>query len=309
MIKWLHEIKKPIDVGALCIGAFDGVHLGHKSLVHCALKQASEGDAVGLSFSPHPREFFCRENKGNFKDFERILPESSNARLLKKEGLKEVYYVNFNKALSLKTTEEFLDFVRQYIRFSSLIVGFDFRLGNHRGGGLEEIKTWCSKNQIDFFSVEKIELEGVKISSTLIREKLKLKKFDEVESLQGHPYYLEGEPVSDQKLGRKLGFPTLNLKLQSNLVLPNGVYAAVIQIETEQYHAVVNFGRRPTLQEDTNLKTLEAHILEDHFLEPQEQIKVTFKKFLRAEQKFDSLQDLSLQVQEDIKRSRAFFNL
>ena len=307
--KWIHNINKPIKAGALCLGAFDGIHIGHKALIARVLKQASPASGLGLSFSPHPREFFYSKNPKDFKPFQRILPEETNASLMESEGLEALYFVEFNEELSQKNTNEFLDYIKNFIDFSALVVGFDFRLGNQRKGGQEDIKFWCDKNKVEFVSVDKITDNSKKVSSTLVREALRDNNFKKAEALLGHSYYLEGLPVKDQGLGGKLGFPTMNIKLPKNLVLRNGVYSAVVQIDTKLYHSVVNLGQRPTVEKNADTKTLEVHILENDFEGSKGPLKVVFKGFIRSELKFESLTDLSLQVQKDILECKAFFKL
>ena len=147
----------------------------------------------------------------------------------------------------------------------------------------------------------------------MIREALKKNDFQRAKELLGHSYFLEGQAVKDQGLGAKLGFATINLKLPKNLVLNNGVYAAVAQIETKKYPAVVNLGHRPTIESNSEInsgvKTLEAHILDEKFKGTNKTLRVFFKSFLRSETKFNNLRDLSLQVQKDILDCKVFFDL
>jgi len=309
MINWISEISKPIKAGALSIGSFDGVHHGHRALVEKTISEAQPSKSFCLSFSPHPREFFTTNSVENNNKFLRIFPEEVNASILRSIGLDDVYYVKFDKELASKNTSDFLNYVKNYIDFSTLVVGFDFRLGSQRQGGQEDLALWCEKNNVKFVSVDKVSKGKTKISSTLVRKAVLEKDFSLVKDLLGQEYFLEGVPYGDKGLGGKLGFPTLNLKFPENLVLSSGVYAALVQIDTVTYHSVVNFGRRPTVDEPQDYKILEAHILESEFKSPKQRIKVVFKSFLRAEKKFENLQDLSLQVKADILKTREFFSL
>ena len=115
--KWIHHIKKPIKAGALCIGAFDGVHLGHKALIKKAIERAGLEKAYGLSFSPHPREFFYEKNPDQNDPFERICPEEVNASIIESVGLESLFFVCFNDELSGKSTYEFLDYIKGFIDF------------------------------------------------------------------------------------------------------------------------------------------------------------------------------------------------
>jgi riboflavin kinase/FMN adenylyltransferase len=307
--KWIHDIKTPLKAGALCMGAFDGVHLGHKALIEKTVQDSGPHKAYALSFSPHPREFFYRLDPENNKPFERICTDSVNTSIIESYGVESVYYALFNQELSQKNTDEFLDYIKSFIDFSSLVVGFDFRLGSQRKGGQEELKVWCENNKVNFVSVEKVSHSNQRVSSTNIRKLLKKGDFQKAEELLGHPYFLEGPVVKDQGLGSKLGFATINLKLPKNLVLKNGVYAAVVQIETGEFPAVINLGHRPTVENNREVKTLEAHIIKGEVRGPVKSLKAYFKGFLRDEKKFESLTDLSLQVQKDVLDCRAFFEL
>ena len=308
-LKWIDKIEEQIKAGALCIGAFDGIHLGHKALINKTIEKASSCKAYGLSFSPHPREFFYKTSPEGKKPFKRICTEQINASIARSLGLEELLFVEFNQELSNKTTEQFLSYVRSYIEFSALVVGFDFRLGSQRKGGLEELSQWCDNNGVEFVAVEKVSHSNQKVSSTLVREALSDGNFKLVEELLGHSYFLEGQVIKDQGLGRRMGFATLNVKLPNNLVIKNGVYSAMAQIETREHPAVINLGYRPTVEDKSDVKTLEVHILNDDFNGTVDAVKVHLKKFLRPERKFDNLQDLSLQIQKDIRKSKDYFGL
>ena len=309
----LIDLNPSVKVGALCLGSFDGIHLGHKALIKEVLKLSDGKGACAVSFSPHPKEFFNRRDPLEHSPFERLATEEMNVSLMINEGLNSVYYVPFDAELAKKNYEEFLEYLKTYIDFSNLIVGFDFRFGKSRSSGLSDLKTWCLKNNIGFKVVDEVSHNNKKVSSSLIRSALKDKNFDRAEALLGHRYFLEGFQIKDQGLGKKIGFPTLNIKFPKNLVLENGVYGAVTQIENKDFFSIVNFGVRPTVKNRSDAsyehKTLEIHILDKQIEPTGSPIKVFFEKFLRPEKKFDSIQDLSLQIKSDIKSCRSFFSI
>ncbi len=309
----LLDLKSAAEVGALCLGAFDGVHLGHKALIREALNMSEGRGACAVSFSPHPKEFFYALDPSKQESFERLATEGMNARLMINEGLKNIYYVPFDAELAKKNYEEFLEYLQSYISFSNLIVGFDFRFGKSRASGLDDLKSWCLKKNIGFKVVDEVSCDNRKVSSSIIRSALKNKNFDQAETLLGHRYFLEGVQIKDQGLGKKIGFPTLNIKFPKNLVLENGVYACLTQIENKKYFSIVNFGVRPTVnagsEKSLEHKTLEIHILDQKIESTSSIIKVFFVEFLRSERKFSSVQDLSLQIKSDIKKCRSLFSI
>jgi len=309
----LLDLKPTIKVGALCLGAFDGVHLGHKALIQEALNISDGNGACAVSFSPHPKEFFYNMDQSKHEPFERLATEQMNARLMVNEGLNNVYYAPFDAELAKKNSEEFLEYLKSYISFSNLVVGFDFRFGKSRASGLSELRSWCLKNNIGFKAVDEVSCENKKVSSSLIRSALKVNDFDQAETLLGHRYFLEGFQIKDQGLGKKIGFPTLNIRFPKNLVLENGVYACVTQIENKKYFSIVNFGVRPTVKissgNKNGHKTLEIHILDQKIEPKSSSIRVFFVKFLRSEKKFASVQDLSLQIKSDIEKCRSLFSI
>lgn len=294
--KLLESLKSREPVGALCLGSFDGVHLGHKSLIEKTLERSIKiGEPSALvTFTPHPREYFSDE------EFKRIYPESENEKIIQDLGISKIYYISFDAQNSSMPPEEFLNYLYRKIEFEALIVGFDFKFGSQRSGGVAEIKSWCDKKSLELCVLPKVELDGEKVSSTIIRDCLKRSDFKKAERLMGHPYVLTSKSYKDQNLGRKLGFPTLNLKVPENLVLRNGVYSVTAVVENITYKAIANLGFRPTVGEATKKRVLEVHLIDQSIEDKVYDVEVMFNFFIREEVFFSNVEELKKQIQADL---------
>lgn len=306
---FLEERDQIYSLGALALGNFDGVHLGHRRLIKKSAlisKDLFLPSAV-LTFAPHPKEFFQKE-KGGFK---RIYSLEQNSFLLKKLGTDLVFVHKFDLSCSELSAVDFLDQIFKRIKFKSLVVGFDFKLGKGRGGDAKTLQNWCLKRGLGFYVVEKQTLEGIKVSSTRIKEALSSGRLKEAAKMLGEPVHILGGVVKDQGIGKKIGFPTLNIKLPKNLALPKGVYQSEVFLKEKKYKSISNLGWRPTFHKEEKCLTLESHILEP-FKESDSdfsKIRVNFLQYLRPEKAFSRKEYLIEQVQKDISLAKSLHEL
>jgi riboflavin kinase/FMN adenylyltransferase len=297
---FIDSVDKPLSLGALALGSFDGVHLGHQKLIGIAQKESellSLPSAV-LSFFPHPKSFFSTPDKPFFQ----IYSNEQNIKELKSFGVDHVLFKKFDKICSDMTAFEFLEYIYSKLKFETLVVGFDFRFGKNRDAGLEALKKWSIENQVKLKVVNKIECEDQKISSTRIKEFLFKPDLDKVKQSLARPYKISGLVYADQGLGRKIGFPTLNLKLDLNTAICRGVYSSFVHFNQKKYKALSNIGLRPTVSNNQTSLALETHILDlkDIEIESGDFIEVEFLKFIRPEKKFATIAELRDQIEADI---------
>ena len=284
----------------VCIGAFDGLHLGHRALVRHAVERARAlgVPAVALTFEPLPREFFAPASPP---------PRLTLART-KFEGLRDlgaegVGLVRFDRRLCSLSAE---DFVRQCLvgRLSAreVWIGPEFRFDHKRGGDIALLQRMGAELGFAAHEIAPVHLHGERISSTRIRELLVAGNFDHAADLLGRPYAIDGRVVRGKQLGRTLGFPTANLRFPHTPAL-SGIYATWVHGVFEQpWPSVSSFGTRPTVAGVEPL--LEAHLFDYHGDLYGRHINVEFVAKLRDEEKFDGLPALTEQMHRDAEQAR-----
>ncbi len=303
----MNRLFRDVDGGALfpqgsvvCIGAFDGLHLGHRALVRHAVSRARALGlpAVALSFERLPREFFSRAEPPP-----RLTLVRGKYKGLCELGVDSVGLLRFNSKLASMQAEEF---VRQVLvhRLSAreVWIGPGFRFGNRRAGDLQLLQQLGEVHGFAAGEIEPVHSGGQRVSSTRIREALRAGGFGAAAQLLGHPYSIEARVVRGKQLGRTLGFPTANLRFPRTPAL-SGIYATWVHGVGDQRRASVSsFGTRPTVNGVEPL--LEAHLFDfDGDLYGQH-IEVEFVSKLRDEVKYDSLEALTEQMQRDAADAR-----
>jgi len=284
----------------VCIGAFDGLHLGHRALVRHAVERARAlgVPAVALTFEPLPREFFAPASPPP-----RLTLARSKFEGLRDLGADGVGLVRFDRRLSSLSAE---DFVRLCLvgRLAAreVWIGPEFRFGHKRGGDIALLQRMGAEHGFAAHEIAPVHLHGERISSTRIRELLVEGNFDHAADLLGRPYAIDGRVVRGKQLGRTLGFPTANLRFPHTPAL-SGIYATWVHGVFEQpWPSVSSFGTRPTVAGVEPL--LEAHLFDYHGDLYGRHIQVEFVAKLRDEEKFDGLPALTEQMHRDAEQAR-----
>ena len=276
------------------LGFFDGVHLGHQALLRaCKAKATEYGCRAGVvTFTDHP------ETLVPGKSPVRINTPEDRETMLKHYGIDEVLFLPFDKALMNTPWDVFLAQLAEK-GAAGFVCGSDFRFGAKGGGNAQALAAFCESRSLPYAIVEQQYLEGIRISSTYIRSLLEAGDMEKAAHFLGHPHLLTGTVISGQGLGHTIGIPTANLPFPENLARPKlGVYACTAQVEKKTYLAVANIGTRPTVSGDG--LTVEPHLLNFEGDLYGKTLTLEFHKFLRPEQKFDSLDALKTQIQKDI---------
>lgn len=287
----------------LALGFFDGVHLGHKALLCEAARQAVclKTRAAVLTFDAHPDEIISGRRVGL------INSRKDQKTLLLQNGADEVFYLHFDKAMMELPYQTFLSEVlfSQY-QPAYVVCGHDFRFGRYGEGTAELLRQACEENDIGCSVIQAVKLDGQTVSSTAIRTLLSQGEIEQASRLLGHGQFYSGTVKNGQRLGRTLGIPTANLCFEDGVLLPRlGVYSCKVCADGSTYPAVCNIGRRPTV--GGRDVTLEAHLLGFSGDLYGKEICVQLCRFLRSEQKFDSLDALKEQISRDEEAAREDF--
>ena len=285
------------------IGNFDGLHKGHQEILNQVKGKATESSSASLVFftEPHASEYFASKQL-NATPPPRICPWREKVKLLKNFGIDFAFFLQFNRSLKVMTPEIFLDEVLSQVNLRHLIIGDDFRFGAHRAGDFDLLRAWGKKNGTEVIANSTVLHEGVRISSTRVREALLANNFTLAQTLLGRPYTFSGKVVYGQQLGRSIGIPTANLWIPKQRLPIAGVYAVKCKVAGVTHKGIANMGIRPTVG-GTN-PVLEVHIFNFNESIYGQRLTVEFKNKLRDEKKFDNIVLLKEQIFKDISKAK-----
>ena len=285
------------------IGNFDGLHLGHQAILNQVKDKARESSSASLVFftEPHASEYFAAKDK-NSSAPPRICPWREKVKLLKNFGIDFAFFLQFNKSLKTMTPQSFLDDVLAQLNLKHLIIGDDFRFGAERAGDFQLLKNWGKSNGTEVIANKTVSRDGLRISSTRIREALLQSKFELAAQLLGRPYTFSGKVVYGKQLGRTIGVPTANLWIPKQRLPIAGVYAVKCSLAGESFNGIANMGTRPTV--DGSKPVLEIHIFNFSESIYGQRLTVEFKNKLRDEKKFDNINLLKEQILQDISQAK-----
>ncbi len=285
------------------IGKFDGVHLGHQLIIDQLREQAREKGlpALVIVIEPHPEEFFAGAD-GDCPA--RLMDKREKLRLLEECGVDFCFVLRFDAEMSRTFAE---DYVRRILveglGVAALIVGDDFRFGYRRTGDFALLER---KGREFDFSVHRTlarEVDGARVSSTLVRQNLARGDFAMAGKLLGRPFSIRGTVARGEQLGAKLGFPTCNIELPQRRIPLHGIYACTAKTPGGEYPAAVSIGYRPTVT-DAGEPVLEAHLLDFEGELYGQTIEVVFRQKIRDEEKFASMEELRRQIAADVEKIR-----
>ncbi len=302
IIRGLHNLKPEAEKNVLTIGNFDGVHLGHQAVIS-ALK--TEAKALGLpamlmTFEPHPKEYFSPDTAPS-----RLTSFAEKMIQIQKLALDKVLTVKFNQAIASMSPEAFVvELLVRKLNVAHLLVGEDFQFGRNREGNFALLKEMAEVQGFKVETIDTLNHDGQRVSSTLVRELLSQGNFEKAKALLGRPYFMAGKVQYGAQKGRTIGFPTANLALKRVHPPIKGVFQVEVEgLATESVPGVANLGTRPTVD---GLKTLlEVHLFDFSETIYGKSIKVIFKHKIRDEKKFDSFDALKQQIQQDVRTAKA----
>ncbi|WP_193177086.1 bifunctional riboflavin kinase/FAD synthetase [Oricola nitratireducens] len=305
--KSLQDLPDALRGSVVAIGNFDGVHRGHQSVLETALGFARDHDcpALVLTFEPHPRQLFQPD-----VPLFRITPAHMKADILRALGFDGVIEIPFTREFASHTADEFVDRVLVGgLAARQVVTGFDFHFGKNRQGGPAFL---MEAGETRGFHVTLVDAfrdgEAEVVSSSRVRDRLHAGDLAGANELLGYRYRVEADIVRGKQLGRTLGYPTANMALPENAALRHGIYAVrFFRPDGASYDGVASFGRRPTVDEN-GVALLETYVFGLDQEIYGETCTVAVCAFLRGEEKFDSLEALTVQMKKDEAEARAILS-
>ncbi|MEM8962273.1 MAG: riboflavin biosynthesis protein RibF [Acidobacteriota bacterium] len=288
------------------IGNYDGLHRGQRTVLDTVVERAEAlgCDAVVVSFEPHPLRILRPEQAPPL-----LTPPAVRERLLREIGIDVLLLVRFNRELGSTPAERFVrDFLHRKLSVRELYVGADFGFGHRREGNVALLERLGEELGFQASGIEPLRAAGEVISATRIRGLIPLGEVAEARRLLGYPYTLRGVVVRGDRMGTKLGWPTINLDPENDLLPADGVYAAQAFFPSfpATFDCVTNVGRRPTLYE-THQLVVESHVLDFNADVYGEEVEVRFFQRLREEKMFSTPMDLAAQIGRDVEATREYF--
>ncbi len=284
----------------ITIGTFDGVHMGHRKIIDNLKAQAEaiNGETVIITFHPHPRKIVSSTILG----IRLINTLNEKIELLRQLGINHVVVVPFTEAFANQPAEEYVrKFLVEKFHPHTIIIGHDHRFGKERSGDYLLLEKMAAENNYRLQEIPKQVLDEIAISSTIIRQSLLDGKIEVADKLLGYEFFFIGIVVHGNRLGRKLGYPTANLKVpdEEKIIPGNGIYAVYAKPEEspERLKAMMSIGFRPTV--DGKQRVIEVNIFDFDKEIYGQHLKVYVKKYLREEVKFDGLEALVKQIDQD----------
>ena len=293
------NIKNPI----VTVGTFDGVHFGHQKIIQRLQKIAKKnnGESVLLTFDPHPRKILL-----NDQGLKLIHTINEKINILENLGLDHLVIYPFTLEFSKFSAKRYIDeLLIQKLGTYTLVIGYDHHFGNDREGNIDLLKKYEKSNPFYLEEIKAHEIEEIKISSTKVRSAIEKGNIHLVNDYCGHFYEFSGEVVRGNGIGKTIGTPTANIKLNSNeKIIPlDGVYAVVCLIRDANYKGIMNIGFKPTVDEGQK-RTVEIHLFDYEKDIYGQDLRTKVIERIRDEVKFNSLKELKSQILKDNEKAK-----
>lgn len=290
---------------AVTLGNFDGFHRGHQELINITKKCAKDKnlDSIVFTFSPHPMFLFNNKEHSAL-----IMSQNEKAMSIKHFDIDVYIEYPFTKEFAKLSPEEFIeDIIFSKLKCEVLVVGENYKFGHKHSGNTKLLQKLCDEKGIELILVPPVLYEKHRVSSTRIRTCLLEKDIEKANLLMDRPYFVTGEVIHGKKLGRTLGFPTLNILADLNKIYPpNGVYATITSVCGKHYYGVTNVGYNPTVK--GKVKLVETYLFNFNESIYGEFVKIYFYRWIRDENKFANLDELKNQLESDITFAHDIFN-
>jgi len=305
MIKITNINSFNITDTVVTVGTFDGLHLGHKTILNALKDKAKQlnSKSVVFTFWPHPRFVL-----GKIDGLELLSTIDEKSKILEKYGVDYLVSVEFTKEFASQTSYEFVkNILAGKLNVKHLVLGYDHHFGKNREGRFDKLAECANEFGFTIEQVSALTSGEENISSTKIRNALKLGDIAKANKYLGYNYSITGKVVRGEAIGRKIGFPTANIKWESYKLIPaNGVYAVKVHYKNVTYNAMVNVGRKPTVS--NNEKTgIEVNIFDFDKNIYDKKITIEFIERIRNEQKFENIDKLKAQLKLDKKKTLHLF--
>jgi riboflavin kinase/FMN adenylyltransferase len=285
------------------MGNFDGIHLGHQTLIHNAVEESMQlvCPSIVMTFEPHPLKILAPERAPRL-----ILSYQDKMDFLQSLGVEIVIAQHFDLPFANIEAEEFvIRLLVDRLKVTKLWVGRDLRFGRSRKGGVDDLFRLAPSGGFQVGIVEPILLQGVRISSSRVRRLIEEGRVDEVRAMLGRYHFVSGHVVAGHGRGREMGFPTANISSRTEVLPSDGIYATVFEVNQEKWPSVSSIGVNPTF--GAGPRTVESFIFDFAADIYGASVKLSFVKRIREERKFAALRDLVAQMHEDVKTAKAIF--
>jgi len=305
LIRGLYNLTRPLRASAVTIGNFDGVHRGHQLVIEQLQRvaRATGLPTVVIIFEPQPIEFFAPARAPK-----RLARFREKIAYLKAQQIDYLLCLHFDEGLAELSAEDFVQRILvDNLNTGHLVIGDDFHFGKNRVGNFDFLRQNCERFGFSVDETETLMHGGSRVSSTRVRECIRNDDFSGAAELLGRPYSLSGRIAHGKKLGRELGYPTINIKMGDKTLIVKGIFAVQVKgIDNRPLQGVASIGTRPTINGVDTI--LEVYILDFNRDVYGYRVVVEFLHKIRNEEKFDSLEELSAHIAQDTEKAKAFFN-
>jgi riboflavin kinase / FMN adenylyltransferase len=298
-LEFQEQFKKPV----LTIGNYDGIHVGHRTIIRMVKERAAgmDGTSMLMTFDPHPLQIL---RPGH--ELPSIAPLPERIRLIEETGIDVLIVVPFTREFGLIEPPDFVKGILvDRLKIMGLIIGYDFRFGRGGKGDISVLRKYGSEYGFSVDVVEPITINHEKVGSNRIRILLREGAIAAANEFLGRPYAVEGQVIRGMSRGKAIGFPTINLRTEYNLVPSNGVYITEVEFDGKKHGAVTNIGYNPTF--GNTERSIETFILDFQGGLYERSVKLYFLKRLRDEVKFGSIEELKKRISADVKEARGYF--
>lgn len=303
-MKILNDKEIKIDgFSVVTLGNFDGIHRGHKKLIQKVNEICfyNKWTSVVFSFYPHPLSVI-RENLG----FQTILTQDEKISVMQQFNVDYLIQYPFTKEFAEVEADEFVKMIISMTNLKALVIGEDYSFGKGRKGNIELLKKYGEEYGFEVITIDKVNLNGSRVSSTKIRECINEKQFYEASALLDRNYFVTGKVSEGRKIGRTIGYPTANvITTEEKLLPPDGAYVTKTYYQGNLYYSLTNIGTNPTV--NGNERTVETYIFDFDEEIYGEEIKVLFFEWIRDERAFENLEALKRQLNKDKDFADYFF--
>ncbi|MCH2022900.1 MAG: bifunctional riboflavin kinase/FAD synthetase [Saprospiraceae bacterium] len=288
-----------IKNAVLTIGSYDGVHIGHQKIIKKIndLAKSIGGQSVLITFYPHPRLIVSNDSH-NLRLLNTLEEKIS---LLKEYKIDVLVIVPFSLKFAAQSPDQYIvDFLVANFKPSIITIGYDHKFGKNREGNISYLKKFEEQYKFRVIEISKQEVADIAVSSTKVRNALYRGEVSKASQLLGHVYSIQGKVVKGTQIGNKIGFPTANIEVSDKhkLIPPAGIYAVHVYHDNTSYHGMLYIGNRPTINKDLE-QTIEVNIFDFNLNIYGHILKIDFVEFLRSDKKFNSLEELQIQLQKD----------
>jgi len=304
IFRHIEEPKLSASRTVVTLGNFDGVHLGHQALIRRIVEEGRRFGlpSVILTFEPHPLKVLAPNRAPKL-----ILLHKDKMRLFQSFGVDIVVIQNFDASFAALEAADFVrTFLVEHLRSKKLWVGQDLRFGKGRKGTVGDLIKWGTGYNFEVGTVEPIMVGEERVSSSRIRQLIEQGRVDAATALLGRHHFISGKVVGGHRRGRELGFPTANISSRNEVLPGDGIYATLLQIRDESLLSVSSVGVNPTF--GPGIRTIESFILDFDRSIYGESVKLSFIKRIREERKFDSADELVVQMRGDVTAAQCIFN-